>query len=158
MLDKNGDGVLSRIEIIQACRRDERVAALLRIPQHVRQEDGSRDVFEAIFQTMDADDSKAIALDEFQRFWVSEVMPRITTPTGSNLSEHAPVSKPIGPLPDSMPPSPPYSSRPSSSASSARSVDPMSQTGFILSQSGAFKTSDFQIRPEGGMMTIGALS
>ena len=33
--------------------------------------------------------------------------------------------------------------------------DPMSQTGFLLSQSGAFKVSDFQIRKEGGLVPIG---
>ena len=34
------------------------------------------------------------------------------------------------------------------------SVDPMSQTSFMLSQSGAFKTADFQIRKEGGLQPI----
>ena len=33
--------------------------------------------------------------------------------------------------------------------------DPMSQTAFLLSQSGAFKTADFQIRKEGGLSSIG---
>ena len=45
-IDKNGDGVLLRIEIIQACRHDAKVAKLLRLPQNIRQEDGSRDRFE----------------------------------------------------------------------------------------------------------------
>ena len=40
-------------------------------------------------------------------------------------------------------------------APSAPAVDPLSQTGFMLSQSGAFKTADFQIRKEGGLMAIG---
>ena len=35
-------------------------------------------------------------------------------------------------------------------------ADPMSQTGFMLSQSGAFKVADFQIRKEGGLLpTLG---
>ena len=90
LLDKNGDGILSRIEIIQACRKDERVATLLRIPQQIRQEDGSRDAFETMFQSMDDDDSKAVSLDEFQRWWLTDVVPRLGTPwdeTQSKLEE-----------------------------------------------------------------------
>ena len=103
LLDKNGDGVLSRIEIIQACRKDEGVANLLRIPQQVRQEDGSRDFFEAMFQMLDADDSKSVSLEEFQSFWVAHVMPQMgpapTQPSPSALLlERAalpPVSSPL---------------------------------------------------------------
>ena len=77
LIDKNGDGVLSRIEVIQACRSDERVAKLLRLPQTIKQEDGSRDRFEEIFQQMDTDDSKEVDMEEFQRFWVSQVLPHL---------------------------------------------------------------------------------
>ena len=44
------DGVLSRIEVIKACRADERVRELLGLPRVIRQEDGTRDAFEAVFQ------------------------------------------------------------------------------------------------------------
>ena len=64
-IDRNGDGTISRIELIQACRRDERVRALLGLPQTIRQEDGTRDAFERAFQHLDADDSKGVTLDEF---------------------------------------------------------------------------------------------
>ena len=74
LIDKNGDGVLSRIEVIQACRTDARVAKLLRLPQRIHQEDGSRDRFEEIFQMMDEDDSKEVDLQEFQKFWVTHVL------------------------------------------------------------------------------------
>eukprot|EP00966_Prymnesium_polylepis_P144397 3334345-Prymnesium_polylepis.1 len=46
-MDRNRDGMLSRIEIVQACRRDEKVRALLGLPRAVRREDGSREMFEA---------------------------------------------------------------------------------------------------------------
>ena len=45
------------------CRRIHR--ALLGLPKVIRQEDGTRDDFEAVFQRLDADDSKSITLDEF---------------------------------------------------------------------------------------------
>ena len=60
-------GVLSRIEVIQAARADESVRALLGLPEKIRQEDGSRDAFEAVFQMIDADDSKTVTMAEFLR-------------------------------------------------------------------------------------------
>ena len=77
LIDKNGDGVLSRIEVIQACRNDGEVARLLRLPQQIKQEDGSRDRFEEIFQMMDIDDSKEVDLQEFQTFWIQHVLPHL---------------------------------------------------------------------------------
>ena len=41
------------------------VRELLGLPQHIRQEDGSRDLFEAVFQRLDLDGSKSIAYEEF---------------------------------------------------------------------------------------------
>ena len=49
-------------------RRDVAVRALLGLPATIRQEDGSRDAFERVFQAMDVDDSKQIDADEFERF------------------------------------------------------------------------------------------
>ena len=46
--------------MIQAARADESVRALLGLPEKIRQEDGSRDAFEAVFQMIDADDSKTV--------------------------------------------------------------------------------------------------
>ena len=92
LIDRNGDGVLSRIEVIQACRSDERVAKLLRLPKTIKQEDGSRDRFEEIFRQMDTDDSKEVDQEEFKRFWISHVLPHLweemtkTPSTSSSLS------------------------------------------------------------------------
>jgi len=64
-IDKNGDGEISRIEVLQACRQEDGIRTLLGMPERVRQEDGSRDAFEAIFQAIDTDGSKTISMDEF---------------------------------------------------------------------------------------------
>ena len=50
-IDANGDGVLSRTEVI-ACRANEDIRALLGLPKVIRQEDGTRDAFEAVFQRL----------------------------------------------------------------------------------------------------------
>ena len=71
LIDANGDGVLSRAEVIKACRASERVRTLLGLPKTIRQEDGTRDAFEAVFQRLDVDDSKSITLDEFRHFFAS---------------------------------------------------------------------------------------
>ena len=60
LIDKNGNGRLSRAEVIQAVRRDAAVRSLLGLPATIRQEDGTRDVFEKVFQAMDSDDSKEV--------------------------------------------------------------------------------------------------
>ena len=70
-IDRNCDGVLSRAEVIKACRIDPHVRTLLGLPERIRQEDGTRDAFEKIFQRLDQDDSKAVTLDEFKRVFGS---------------------------------------------------------------------------------------
>ena len=76
-LDENHDGRLSQIEIIrrinEARKQDDRsflarISKVLGLPDHVKQQDGSRDIFERVFQAMDQDEDKEITLDEFQRF------------------------------------------------------------------------------------------
>ena len=71
LIDANGDGVLSRAEVIKACRASERVRTLLGLPKTIRQEDGTFEAFEAVFQRLDVDDSKSISLDEFRHFFAS---------------------------------------------------------------------------------------
>jgi hypothetical protein len=102
LIDKNGDKMLSRIEVIKALRTQPSVQALLSLPATIRQEDGTfagfeshasgcerhsvavaalpavdsslgrarmsgtRDLFERVYQRMDADDSKSVTLEEFE--------------------------------------------------------------------------------------------
>lgn len=69
-IDKNGDGVLSRIEVVQALRSDAEVRMLLHLPQKIRQEDGTRDLFERVYQQIDTDESKSITLQEFEAYFL----------------------------------------------------------------------------------------
>lgn len=68
-IDKNNDGVLSRAEVIKSLRHDPDVRRMLDLPQWIRQEDGTRDQFERVFQSIDSDDSKTINVAEFARFF-----------------------------------------------------------------------------------------
>ena len=63
-LDKDKNGTLSRIEVIKSLRSNKEVQALLRLPSRIRQEDGTRDAFESVFQAIDRDDSKSISKAE----------------------------------------------------------------------------------------------
>ena len=72
LIDRNRDGVLTRIEVIRACREQERVRTLLGLPQQIRQEDGSREAFEAVFQRLDTDESKSIDYEEFKSVFLAK--------------------------------------------------------------------------------------
>jgi chromosome segregation ATPase len=52
LLDRNGDGSLSRAEVIKGLRAQPTVRALLGLGAVVRQEDGTRDAFEAVYQAI----------------------------------------------------------------------------------------------------------
>jgi hypothetical protein len=64
-IDVGGHGKLYRSEIMRACRQDERVRVLLGLPRVLRDENGTRDALERVFQRLDADDSKSFSQDEF---------------------------------------------------------------------------------------------
>ena len=55
---------------------------LLALPQKIRQEDGTRDLFERVYQAIDNDDSKSITLTEFEAYFSSatERQPPSATP------------------------------------------------------------------------------
>ena len=72
LIDKNGDGVLSRIEVVKALRTSAKVQKLLQLPAIIRQEDGTRDEFERVFQAIDADNNKQLTLQEFERYVCGE--------------------------------------------------------------------------------------
>jgi hypothetical protein len=65
LIDKNGNGSLSRAEVVKACRSDASVRALLGLPADINEADGSKDQLLQVFERMDADASKTIDIDEF---------------------------------------------------------------------------------------------
>lgn len=93
-MDRNGDGIISRIELIQACRNDPRVRTLLGLPQAIRQEDGTRDTFEQAFQLLEEDASNGITLEGFLRMGAHFV--RVGGPAGKS-SVPATTTAPLAP-------------------------------------------------------------
>jgi hypothetical protein len=77
LIDVNGGGALTCADTINACRADSRVRLLLGLPETIRQEDGTLDAFERVFQRLDADDSKSIDLAEFQRVFAINAPPPV---------------------------------------------------------------------------------
>jgi len=65
-IDRNGDKSISRAELIRALRTDTKLQSLLNLPSRIGDE--QRDVFERVFQTMDADDDRHITCGEFAAF------------------------------------------------------------------------------------------
>ena len=64
--DRDGDGRLTRAELILRLRKDKELAELLNLPAKVG--DGERDAFEAVFQGMDTDNSRGVSAEEFVGF------------------------------------------------------------------------------------------
>ena len=75
-LDRNGDGEVDVRECILAMRKNQGDAAtklgLLGFGSRVRQEDGSREAFESMFQAIDKDGSRTISRSEL-RAWAASV-------------------------------------------------------------------------------------
>jgi Ca2+-binding EF-hand superfamily protein len=65
--DRNGDGQLTRAELILRLRDDTELAQMLRLPASVG--DGERGAFEAVFQAMDVDESKGVSAEEFDLYF-----------------------------------------------------------------------------------------
>ena len=65
-VDRNGDGSISRAELIKTARADAQVRELLQLPEHIREE--QRAALEEVFQGMDVDDSRGVDLAEFVAF------------------------------------------------------------------------------------------
>ncbi len=66
--DKNHDGSLNAREVILGLRNDSELAEFLHLPQHIRQEDGSRDEFELTFQGMDSLNVRELSFDDFYTY------------------------------------------------------------------------------------------
>ena len=64
--DRDGDGRINVRELLIALRHDITLASLLHLPAHIRQEDGTREAFEEVFQAMDEDDERGITFEQFR--------------------------------------------------------------------------------------------
>ena len=74
-LDRDHSGSVERIEVTQTLRDpelDPEFAALLHselgLPDHVRREDGTRDLFDAIWNKMDVNHDQSVSFEEFTTF------------------------------------------------------------------------------------------
>lgn len=69
--DQDGDGKLNKRELIKVLRADKDIADFFELPQTIRQEDGSRDEMERIFQAVDTNGDRVISWDEFKTYFAS---------------------------------------------------------------------------------------
>jgi len=67
-VDTQQNGMVNKRELIKAIRRDAKMAEFFGLPMEIRQEDGSRDEMEKLFQAMDSDADREITWDEFVNF------------------------------------------------------------------------------------------
>ena len=90
-LDRSGDGLVTIRELVIGLRARPAIARRLRLPSSVRQEDGSRDAIELWFQSLDANEDRALSLEEFSRHFVAEAPPPSPPPreTGTETSARA---------------------------------------------------------------------
>eukprot|EP00931_Biecheleriopsis_adriatica_P108781 TRINITY_DN8306_c0_g1_i7.p1 TRINITY_DN8306_c0_g1~~TRINITY_DN8306_c0_g1_i7.p1 ORF type:complete len:2146 (-),score=473.90 TRINITY_DN8306_c0_g1_i7:103-6483(-) len=77
--DTQGNGMINKRELIKAVRRDPSTAEFFGLPHEIRQEDGSRDKMESLFQAIDNDQDREITWEEFLTFYqVSVVLGKAT--------------------------------------------------------------------------------
>lgn len=69
IVDVLGDGFINKRELIKALRKHNEVSKFFGLPSVIRQEDGSRDMMEAMFQTLDEDGDRQISWEEFLRWY-----------------------------------------------------------------------------------------
>lgn len=68
--EAGGPLTLNKRKLIKLCREDHTIAAFFRLPQQIRQEDGSRDAFEKEFQGIDTNNDREIDWEEFKAFYM----------------------------------------------------------------------------------------
>eukprot|EP01052_Picozoa_sp_SAG31_P005373 SAG31_NODE_235_length_19695_cov_37.959790_16_plen_587_part_00 len=70
-VDRDHDGGINRRELILTLRRNPDICEHLKLPDKIRQEDGSRDKVEAFFQSIDADSDNLLTVDELLRHFAA---------------------------------------------------------------------------------------
>jgi len=95
-LDADKSGAVSKVELIRAIKSGEvpELGTIFQFPDHVRQEDGSRDDFMKFFHEIDEDDDGSISLEELiDRYRSLAVHPSSTT-GGDTRKSKQPTSPP----------------------------------------------------------------
>ena len=70
--NKSKDGKISVKEMMVALRHDEGLAAVLHLPGHIHQEDGTRKAFESVFSALDSNGDRVITWDEFKTYFMAK--------------------------------------------------------------------------------------
>lgn len=69
LCDKNSDGHMNKRELILACRKDPSIAEFFKLSINIRQEDGTRDAMEALFQSIDENSDREVSWEELKAFY-----------------------------------------------------------------------------------------
>jgi len=72
--DLNKDGLVNKREFIKSCRQDEEIAKFFEVPTDIRQEGGSRDRLEEVFQAIDQDGDREIRWAELLAYYKHRVV------------------------------------------------------------------------------------
>jgi len=72
--DVNKDGLVNKRELIKTCRRDIEIAKFFDVPSDIRQEDGSRNKLEEVFQEIDRDADREIRWAELLAYYRHRVV------------------------------------------------------------------------------------
>ena len=70
--NKSKDGKICVKEMMVALRHDEGLAAVLHLPGHIHQEDGTRKAFESVFSALDSNGDRVITWDEFKTYFMAK--------------------------------------------------------------------------------------
>lgn len=97
--DVSGDGLINKRELIKACRNHAHMRDFFGLAQHIRQEDGTRDAMEALFQRVDGDDNREWDWNEFRNAFADRVG---GTDTASAVPPGAARSGGVAELPPAM--------------------------------------------------------
>ena len=65
-LDRDHNGRVTRAELIIRLRKDDELRELLHLPKKIG--DGERELFEAVFQGIDANDDRSVSVEEFVQY------------------------------------------------------------------------------------------
>jgi hypothetical protein len=96
--DRDGDGAVNKRELILALRREPELCEMLGLPAHIRQEDGSRDKFQRLFDSADHEDDRLLSVEEFQEHVLSVQQQQQQSPANTSSPAAAPVSNTAYPL------------------------------------------------------------